>query len=210
MKPKTPLNAAHLRLLALVTMLIDHIGAVVFPSALWMRYVGRLAFPIFAFQIAEGYRHTHNFRRYCLRLLLFGFLSEIPFDLMLSGRILDWSHQNVMFTLLLGLLAIRCYEDNRYLAMALVLLAGELFATDYGMLGALTVLMFHMFRNTPFVRLASFALIHGVGFGGPQIYALTALIPISLYNGQKGSGGKALQLAAYLFYPIHMLILGMI
>lgn len=210
MKPKAPLNAAHLRLIALATMLIDHVGAVLFPRARWMRYVGRLAFPIFAFQIAEGYRHTHDFRRYCLRLLILGLVSEIPFDLMIGGRVLDWGHQNVMFTLLLGLLAIRCYDRQQHLPMALALFAGELLATDYGMLGVLTVLAFHIFRNAPWVRLGGMALIHGVGFGGAQTFAVAAMLPISLYNGQKGPGGKTLQLAAYLFYPLHMLILAML
>ena len=86
MNEKTlPLNSLHLKLLAMVTMLIDHMGATLFPYALWMRCVGRLAFPIFCFLIAEGCAHTHDKKRYAARLLGFAVLSEPAFDLMCGG-----------------------------------------------------------------------------------------------------------------------------
>lgn len=207
---KFGLSASALRLTALFTMLVDHMGMILFPWAGWMRWVGRLSFPIFAFQIAEGYHHTHNFRRYCLRLLAFGLISEIPFNLMVSGGILYLGHQNVMFTLLLGLLAIHFCEQKKYLPLMLVLLAGKLLGTDYGTLGVATVLAFHLFRESLIPLVISQAVIHGFCFGGVQTFALAALIPIRLYNRQKGRGGKALQMASYLFYPIHMLILSVI
>ena len=104
MNEKLPLNSLHLKLLAVVTMLIDHMGFTLFPHAVWMRAVGRLAFPIFCFLIAEGCAHTHDKKRYAGRLLLFAVLSELPFNLMCSGQWLSWNYQNVLWTLLIGAL----------------------------------------------------------------------------------------------------------
>ena len=91
------LTAAQLRWIALGAMLLDHLWAMVVPGNQWMTYAGRLAFPIFAFQITEGFLHTSNFRRYALRLLAFACLSEIPFDLMYASTAFNPFHQNVMF-----------------------------------------------------------------------------------------------------------------
>ena len=110
---KFHLTAAHLRWIALGAMLLDHLWAMVIPGSQWMTYAGRIAFPIFAFQIAEGARHTSDFRRYALRLLAFACVSEIPFDLMYASTAFYPFHQNVMFTLLLGLLAVRGLERAR-------------------------------------------------------------------------------------------------
>lgn len=102
-----------LRALACLFMLSDHLWATIVPGNMWMNYVGRLAFPIFAFQLTEGYRHTSDFRRYSLRLLIFGLIAEIPFNLMYAGNPFFPFHQNVMFTLLLGLLSIRAIDQIR-------------------------------------------------------------------------------------------------
>ena len=114
------LNTTHLRILALFLMLVDHLGRTVFPQFPWMMILGRLAFPIFAFQTAEGYRHTHNFKGYCKRLAIFALVSEIPFNLMVSGSLLYPSHQNVMVTMLLGLLACRAYDRKKRGALSAV------------------------------------------------------------------------------------------
>ena len=107
------LNANTLRLLACALMLCDHMWATVVPGNVWMTWLGRLAFPIFAFQIAEGLFHTSNFKKYAIRLLIFGIVSEIPFDLVYGSTILYPFHQNVMFTLLLGLLAIKALDNAK-------------------------------------------------------------------------------------------------
>ena len=109
-KTKFGLTATHLRILALVLMLLDHLWATVVPGNNWMTYVGRMAFPIFAFQAAEGYHHTHDFKGYCKRLALFALVSEIPFNLMMMSYPIFPFHQNVMLTLLLGLLACRAWD----------------------------------------------------------------------------------------------------
>lgn len=233
---KFQLTAAQLRWIALGAMLLDHLWAMVVPGNQWMTYAGRLAFPIFAFQITEGFLHTSDFRRYALRLLAFACLSEIPFDLMYASTPFYPFHQNVMFTLLLGLLAIRGLDRARRerTAKAAVLgllgllgawLAGVLGMTDYGGMGVLTMAVFYVFRGFPLARLGQLAclfLLNMVFFRGEYLtaeifgrtlelqtqgFALLALLPIWLYSGEKGRGGRALQYGSYAFYPLHMLAL---
>ena len=232
-KPRFGLNSTALRLLAILFMLLDHLWATVVPGNLWMTCVGRLAFPIFAFQLCEGYRHTGDFRRYCLRLLLFALLSEIPFNLFYAGSVLFPFHQNVMFTLLLGLLAIRQADMLRReqgikrkslccLALLAVLAGGVLLFPDYGLRGVMTVLCFFVFREHRLFQLAAMAVLNIFAFKGQTIpvslfglaydfpiqgFALLALPLIWLYNGEKGPGGRGLRLFWYIFYPLHMLAL---
>lgn len=217
---KTFLTAAHLRILALSLMLLDHLWGTVVPGNDWMTYLGRMAFPIFAFQAAEGYVHTHNFKGYCKRLALFAVISEIPFNLMISGSPLFPFHQNVMLTLLLGLLSCRAWDRRKWGQLALLWLTGIFTFPDYGALGVATVLMFHVFRGQKLLQLCFLVLINWFGFEGMELligplrlpvqsFAILAWIPICLYNGEKG-GGKGLQTASYIFYPLHMLILGLL
>lgn len=229
-------SASTLRILAMVLMVLDHLWATVVPGNNWMTYVGRVAFPIFAFQAAEGYVHTSNFKKYAKRLLVFALISEIPFDLFYIGAPVFPFHQNVMFTLLLGLLLIRQLDParrgsgwkNRIRRVALVwliLLASVIAFPDYGMRGVLTVAAFYVAGKLPgkcFWYLAALVGLNIVGFKGEmlllplfgrtvecpvQAFAVFAILPICLYNGRKGGGGKALQWGSYLFYPLHMLIL---
>lgn len=227
------LNAAALRLLAILFMLLDHLWASVVPGNQWMNCVGRLAFPIFAFQACEGYLRTSDFRRYCLRLLVFALLSEIPFNLFYAGSALFPFHQNVLFTLLLGLLAIRqadmLHREEgikrkllRCLTLLLVLAGGVLLFPDYGLMGLMTVLCFYVFREHRLFQLGAMAVLNiftfkgqtiavslcGLGFDFPiQGFALLALPLIWLYNGEKGPVGKGFHLLWYIFYPLHMLAL---
>ena len=218
---KSCLTAAHLRILALTLMLLDHLWATVVPGNIWMNCVGRMAFPIFAFQAAEGYHYTHDFKGYCKRLGLFALVSEIPFNLMIIGAPIFPFHQNVMLTLLLGLLACRAWDRRKWWYLPLIWLAGILTFPDYGALGVATVLMFHLFRDQKLLQLPMLIAINWFGFEGQQLligsfeipiqaFAILAIIPIWLYNGEKGRGGKWLQYGSYVFYPLHMLILGLL
>ena len=209
---KISLTAAQLRALALIFMFIDHAGRTLFPEQSWMLCLGRLAYPIFAYQTAEGYRHTCDWGRYCLRLAVFALISEIPFDLMVFGMIFHPVHQNVMFTLLLGLVACRVFDRNRGWGLIPVFLSAALLRPDYGIPGVALVLLFHIFREDKPAQLLFLVLINCLGYrlGSVQSLAALAWIPISLYRGKKGRGGKALQYGSYIFYPLHMLILGLL
>lgn len=122
--PQKGLSGSTLKLIAIITMLIDHIGAAVIARLLIagqgsemlykiyyaMRAVGRVAFPIFCFLLVEGFFYTGSRKKYALRLFGFALLSEIPFDLAFSGKILEFGYQNVFFTLLIGLLTIMLFD----------------------------------------------------------------------------------------------------
>ena len=173
-----------------------------------MRKIGRLAFPIFCFLIAEGYQNTRSKGRYALRLLIFAILSEIPFNLMCGGDLLYRNSQNVFFTLFLGLLLIHIFaslssEFWKYLAMSAVCVLAYFLKADYGLNGVLLVFMFHLFRNMPAVQpLFAYPLLSG------EICAVAACIPINLYNGKRGFiKSSLLKIAFYVFYPAHILLL---
>ena len=232
-KTRFGLDSTALRLLAILFMVLDHLWATVVPGNLWLTCVGRLAFPIFAFQLCEGYRHTGDFRRYRRRLLVFALLSEIPFNLFYAGSVIFPFHQNVLFTLLLGLLAMRQADmlrreegikkkSLRCLALLLILAGGVVLFPDYGLMGVMTVLCFFVFRDHRLFQLAAMAVLNIFTFKGQTIpvslfglacdfpiqgFALLALPLIWLYNGEKGPGGKGLRLFWYIFYPLHMLAL---
>ena len=159
MKKQLDLSSAALHILAMGLMLCDHLWATVIPGNDWLTCLGRLAFPIFAFLIVEGYFHTRNLKKYALRLLLLAVLSEIPFNLMYSSRLFNPFHQNVIWTLLMGLLGIHLNELARrspirwlrIVTPALTALLGVLLGTvafvDYNGAGVLTVLVFYFFRK---------------------------------------------------------------
>lgn len=230
------MNRDILKLLAMVFMLLDHMWATVIPGNQWMTFVGRMAFPIFAFQIAEGFIHTSNFKKYALRLFIFALVSEIPFNLFYGSSLIYPFHQNVMFTLLLGLLAIKViekFQKEKTAKNAIIAVAGTVGATfaatagftDYSGMGVLTVVLFYLARDFKFawlVQIVGMYVLNIYFFSGmfipveifgktfeftTQGFALLALIPIHLYNGKKGKGGKLFKYSMYIFYPVHMLIL---
>ena len=235
-KPLGGLDAMTLRFLALGLMLMDHMWATIVPGNMWMTYVGRLAFPIFAFQVTEGFFYTSDRKKYMKRLLLFGLLSEIPFNLIMTASVIFPFHQNVMFTLLLGLMCIDTLETmkrNRsgkiivitILKIMLYLFIGTVGFVDYGVTGILTILAFYLFRNFKFAWIGQFVsllLLFIIFFKGQSIvipifgteyffpiqgFGILSLIPIWLYNGELGRKNKAIQYGFYLFYPVHMLLL---
>lgn len=153
------LSAAALHIIAMTFMLMDHLWATLLPAQEWLTCVGRLAFPIFAFMTVEGYFHTHDLRKYLRRMLVFALLSEIPFDLMYGGTWFYPVHQNVIWTLLLGLLGIHRMEKARKkqnpvlyaLTVTLTVVLGAVLGTlgmvDYYGAGVLTMFVFYLFRG---------------------------------------------------------------
>lgn len=235
---KFNISSFALHILAMGFMLCDHLWAMLFPAQEWLTCIGRIAFPIFAFMIVEGYFHTRNLRQYLLRMLIWAVLSEIPFNLMYSGGFIYPYHQNVLWTFLVSLLLIILLEKIRLrfqpiltviLSLPIVIagfILGYAGMVDYYGVGILTVLTFYFFRKRNWKnRLCQFLcmyILHVNMLGGyyyevqifgfeldivQQGFALLALIPIWLYQGQKGIYNKAFQYFCYAFYPVHMLLL---
>ncbi len=166
-----------LKILACVTMLIDHIGYTFFPGALWLRIIGRLAYPIFAWYVAIGFRRTHNRGRYLARLLGWGLLSQIPFALLFHkasfGNPMSFLEgTNVLFTFVfavLGLLLITACEELRWESQVAAWMGAGLFAaaaqwanTDYGAYGVVIVLLFYLLDSqaAPVASAGSPSAIH--------------------------------------------------
>lgn len=199
-----------LKLLAMLAMTADHIGAVFFPEIPLLRWIGRLAMPVLCFFIGEGLRHTRSPRRYLLRLTGFALLSELPFDLAFYGGI-EWGHQNVYFTLALGLLALWAIQSRGMEGWLLALtaaLAAELLGCDYGMYGVLLILLLDRFHRARSEQLAAAALLNLAFFDlQTQTLSLIALPLLWLYNGKRGRDDRRL---FYLYYPAHLCVLGIL
>lgn len=203
------MNGFTLKWIALVSMAVDHVGMTLFPQYIMLRIIGRLAFPIYCFLLVEGAVHTSNRKRYLGRLLLFALISEVPFDLAVSGKVFAVQSQNVFFTLALGLGAVFLLEIRGKYPYAILGSVGLLFAaqfaqTDYGGGGVLIILLFYLFREKPVVKAVSFSAANVLCYGGLQNYAILSLVPILCYNGKRGPGMKYL---FYVFYPAHLLVL---
>lgn len=156
---KFDISSAMLHILAMVLMLCDHLWATIIPGNNWLTCIGRIAFPIFAFMLVEGYFYTRSLKKYALRLLLFAVISEIPFNLMYSSSVIYPFHQNVIWTLLIGLWMIHLNEKSRKTGKPLLFSAtavGTVFAgallgiisfSDYNAAGVLMILVFYFFRG---------------------------------------------------------------
>ena len=125
-KTKGCLDSLTLKLLAMALMLCDHLWATVLPGWMWLTHIGRIAFPIFAFQVAEGFQRTHDRKKYLLRMLAFALISEIPFNYLYYSSPVFPFHQNVMFTFFIALLLMLGLEKVRSKGAGLYILAAVL------------------------------------------------------------------------------------
>ena len=230
-----------LHVMAMAFMLCDHLWGTIVPGNDWLTCIGRIAFPIFAFLLVEGYFHTRNLKKYVKRLVVFALLSEIPFDLAMGSTVFYPIHQNVLWSFLIALGLIHWNEKartsgkqwKRVLVGAASILLGYILGlvtmVDFYHAGILTVLAFYFFRGRTWLHRAgqlvclwyiNFELLGGLVyevwlFGRMfsftrQGLALLALVPIWMYRGRQGYHSKALQYGYYAFYPLHLLILGLL
>lgn len=225
------LNANTLKIIAMVTMFIDHLGAtLVFAYVLnlqgearqdWysiykvMRGIGRLAFPIYCFFIVEGLKHTSNVKKYIIRLLTFAVISEISFDYAFEGE-LTLDYQNVFFTLTLGLVCILgVREAERRIPQNIMSILcktgiiaagaflGNLLNTDYGGFGVLIIAVLYLFREKREIQ----CIVGAVGFAW-EVTAPLSFLLLYFYNGERGP--KINKYLFYAFYPVHLTILAVL
>ena len=221
---KRGLSQEILKLIACVTMLIDHIGAALMPQYIWLRYIGRIAFPIYCFLLAESVHYTKSPKKYGIRLAIGVLLSEIPFDLALFGGITPY-YQSVMLTLLIAfcMALLMRRTKNPLLRMLIVIpfaAVAEWLRTDYGGMGVVLVAMFVLTRELPYrwlIQTFCMAPILWMMEGmwveicrvwiPVEMLALLSMIPIGFYSGRKSTVSREVQTAFYLFYPVHLAIL---
>lgn len=234
--PINGLTGNQLKLIGVMAMLADHVGAVMIQSGIlhagdplmyhmiiatpegqrWLligrvcRFAGRLAFPIFAYLVVEGFTHTRSRLRYALSLGILAVVAEVPFDLAIFGSFFHPAYQNVVFTLLIGLLVLCAVDYFDNLPLQLLLIAAGcglswVIKSDYNVLGVLLIAGLYMFRRNDIAQLAcgiALSALESVGY-----FCISALsyVPIVLYNGRRGAYG--FKYAFYVFYPLHLLVL---
>ena len=224
------LSGTALKTIACVTMLIDHIGASCLengflsaPAApaglaaldLVLRLIGRLAFPIFCFLLVEGFVHTHDVKKYIGRLLLFGLVSEVPFDLAFFRTPFALDHQNVYWTLALGVLAmagLKHFEKpdgsaswKGLLCAAGCTLAALLACTDYNGIGVFIICALYLTRGD-----RKRQCIVGAVLFAWELTAPLAFVLVWFYNGQRGACSPLQKKAFYWFYPVHLSVLAVV
>ena len=206
------LTSNQLKLLAMLTMTLDHIGVQMFPGVLWLRIVGRLAFPIYAYMIAEGCAHTRNRRKYLLQMAGLALLCQLVYFFAMGSLF-----QCILVTFTLSILLIyACDTGSRPLtALALLgvafvtvalprLLPGTDFDIDYGFFGVLVPVAAYLgeTRREKLLFTAGALVALAWSFGGIQWYSLAALLPLALYGGQRGK--RRMKWLFYLYYPLHL------
>jgi hypothetical protein len=237
---KLKLTSFQLHIMAMFFMLLDHLWASLAGNIEWMTCVGRLAFPIFAFMVAEGFSKTSNVNKYLTRTLVCGIITEVPFNLMYNGSLIYPFHQNVLWTYIIAILCMKALEklkDKKALwrvlgslgVVFLGYLVGNITMVDYYGAGVLMVLLFYFTKERkPLNYIIQVICMYIInvnmlkGYYYPielfghefelirQGFAMLALIPIWFHKGEQGYHKPWFKWFCYLFYPIHMLILGIL
>ncbi len=207
---KSGISGSTLKLIAIFTMLIDHIAATVILQMInngiggqtlidiyWvMRSIGRMAFPVFCFLLVEGFKYTHSREKYAARMFIFALISEIPFDLAINNTVLEFKSNNVFFTLLLGLLAITVLDWLK--SVDKIEKASS----------AVKWFLVTLIRCIVMVSVVLVMMIIAELFSGTiEFFALFMLIPLRYYNGKRGI---SLKYVFYAFYPVHLFVLYLI
>ena len=143
------MSAFVLKIIGIIAMTLDHISITFFDGNNWMDYIGRLAFPIFAYLTAEGYAHTKDIKKYLLRLLITGLVAQVPFMLLTYKA--DYVSINTIFTLIFGLLSILVYDKvNKYIGILVVIILSiiaKILHFDHGAYGVVIIFIFYILRD---------------------------------------------------------------
>lgn len=210
-----------LKIIAIIFMLCDHFGDAILKPFSFFNVLGRIAFPIFAFQLTEGYIHTKNLKKYFKRLIIFAIISQIPF-MLFSSTFTSRFSLNIFFTLFIGLFAIYIYDKlhNNFLGILVTIFLcalAQLIKTDYGAWGVCIIMIFYIFKDKKIWMCLLYLLScllkylpYLLAYNFHYIYMLlllgtaSSIFFIILYNGKQG---KKVKYLLYAFYPLHMLAL---
>ena len=214
-----------LKIISFITMIIDHIGIIFYPSNDIFRIIGRISFPIFCFFIVEGYFHTKNIKKYLIRILLLGIISELIFDLVFYNQYFYLERQNTCFELFMGLLTIYIFDKliSKYKVLPIILvfisiIVSSLLRLDYSYKGIILIFCFYLvnkFDLSKIKRILYISLSITIFFfisiiSKPNINYLGIFLclPFLLtYNGKIGYNNKFIKYLFYFLYPLHLLIL---
>lgn len=210
-----------LKIIAIIFMLCDHFGDAILKPFSFFNVLGRIAFPIFAFQLTEGYIHTKNLKKYFKRLIIFAIISQIPF-MLFSSTFTSRFSLNIFFTLFIGLFAIYIYDKshNKFLGILVTIFLcalAQLIKTDYGAWRVCIIMIFYIFKDKKIWMCLLYLLScllkylpYLLAYNFHYIYMLlllgtaSSIFFIILYNGKQG---KKVKYLLYAFYPLHMLAL---
>lgn len=221
-------NGAQLKYMAFLSMLLDHVnnsmitpyldgkGLLLHVSNL-LSILGRVAFPLFMFFLVEGFFKTRSRKKYLINLLIFGILSEVPFDLFTSRELFNKNWNNIMFTLALSLITIWIVDEMKgrlakkskalwygasVLVVAVMCAVAMFFSLDYDYHAIIVAYLFYLFYEKP---------LYGAALGYlsiiKELYSVLGFAATLTYNGERGKQYKWLN---YAFYPVHLLILGLL
>lgn len=196
--------------IAVLTMITDHVGRMFFPDVHIFNIIGRIAFPLFAFLLVEGFVHTGNLKKYMLRMFIFACISEIPYDLAMQETWLEFSRQNTIWTLTLGLLMLALCRKCKYSVWAVAGIAvvccaaAALLRFDYGAGGIVLILILYFLRDRQWLKYLAMLGLSVLWFGGTEIAAMISIIFMLAYNGKHG---KNMKYMFYWFYPVHLAVL---
>ena len=227
-KKQLGISESTLTIIAMITMCIDHLGVKHLITYSYARIIGRIAFPIYVYMIIQGVHHTRDIKKYTERLFILALLSEIPYNLLGSGRLINLRSQNVIFELLLCVFVvniIKQYKSNKtetikgFILVCTAFWLSEYLRFDYGIHGILLAIAFELVYDTKYEKASIapiLAIIFGIAYKSYQIlgyvlelqtYSILSAIPIVLYNKDKGIDTKAFRAIKYGFYPFHMVII---
>ena len=209
------ISGVHIKIIACLVMLIDHVGAILFPDAMALRWIGRLAFPLFSWQFAVSWEMTSNRMKYTRNLLIFALVSQIPY-VIAFGYLLDL---NIFFLFVLGagVLALhQLFGSRKWLGWVLFALTGVLafvLRVDYGFYGMMAIAIFYFLRGDLFNMLIGYATLSVLGMfyfqNDYQWISLFSVVIIAAYNKSVRSP-KLNKWLFYGFYPVHILLLAAI
>lgn len=226
------MNGTTLKLIAIASMVFDHIGTVFFPEITMFRLLGRISLPIFVFLLTEGFSKTNNKSKYAQRLFVFGIISIVPHSLAFFNKLFCFSCQNIFFTLLITFVMLCLFDQvkaNKYrpivslFILILVVALSVFLRLEYAVVCPLMATIFYTLKEKRIKTICCLFISIIIGYtiecyfifnvnlviaamsSVLELIALLAIIPLLFYNGEKGN--MLPKYFFYWFYPIHLIVI---